>query len=63
MMTCHSCSKPLSDDETGLSRKLINRNTDKFYCLDCLAKQFKTDKKNLEELIKRFRESGCTLFN
>ena len=33
-MTCARCGKPLSSDETGLSRKLINRCTTVFFCLD-----------------------------
>ncbi len=61
-MICHTCGKTLSRDEVGLSRKLINRATDTFFCLDCLAARFRADKASLLAMIERFREAGCTLF-
>lgn len=61
-MTCARCGKPLSSDETGLSRKLINRGTTVFFCLDCLSADFRLSREQLLDLIERFREAGCTLF-
>jgi glycerol-3-phosphate cytidylyltransferase len=35
---CSSCDKEnLSKDEVGLTKKLIDKNATKFYCIDCLA--------------------------
>ena len=62
MTVCRECGKALSRDETGLTRKLINRGCTEFYCYDCLGRMFKTDRKALEELVESFRRSGCTLF-
>lgn len=61
-MNCARCGTALTRDETGLSRKLINRATRTFYCIDCLSKEFSTDRQSLEGLIARLREAGCTLF-
>lgn len=61
---CYVCGKnPLSKDEVGISKKLINRNTDKFYCLHCLAEQFEITEDELRNKIEEFKAQGCTLFN
>lgn len=61
-MTCAHCGRELTRDETGISRKLINRATQVFYCLDCLSVEYSTDRQTLEDMIERFRRAGCTLF-
>ena len=61
-MNCAQCGKALTRDEGGLSRKLINRGTKVFYCLDCLAQMNRTDRETLLGMIERFRQAGCPLF-
>ncbi len=61
-MTCHTCGQPLTADEVGLSRKLVNRGTRVYWCLPCLAKDFRVSEEALRDMIERFRASGCTLF-
>jgi len=61
-MTCGKCGKELTRDEQGISRKLINRAAKVCYCMDCLAEMYKCSVKSLEDLIERYRETGCTLF-
>ena len=61
-MTCACCGRELTPDEVGLSRKLINRGTQVFFCLGCLAEDFRLPEEELLEMIQRFREAGCTLF-
>ncbi len=62
-MTCAACGRtPLTQVETGLTRKLINRGTTVFYCLDCLALRFRVTREQLLEMAEAFRASGCTLF-
>lgn len=61
-MTCARCGRELVRDEIGLSRKLINRGTTTFFCLSCLAEDFKLPESELVEMIARFREAGCMLF-
>lgn len=61
-MKCATCGRELTSDETGLSRKLINRGTTVFFCLDCLSRRFGISVAQLRELIASFRAAGCTLF-
>lgn len=59
---CLKCRTPLSLDEIAATKKLINRGTQKFYCIDCLAQAFDVSRKDIEEKIQYFKDSGCTLF-
>ena len=61
-MRCADCGRELTRDETGLSRKLISRGTQVFYCMDCLGARFRLSRPQLERLIEQFRAAGCTLF-
>lgn len=60
---CYVCGKsPLSKDEIGLAKKLIDKKTKQFYCLSCLADYFEVTKEELLAKIEQFKEEGCTLF-
>lgn len=63
-MNCKQCGKrELSGDELAIYRKLVNRGAAEFLCIDCLAAYFRCDKKEIEDRIRYYRESGeCTLF-
>lgn len=61
--SCYVCSKePLTKDEIGLVKKMIDRKSDKFYCLSCLAEYFEVTEDELIAKIEVFKEEGCTLF-
>lgn len=62
MSNCKKCGKELSGNDIGLTKKLINRGSTEFLCIDCIAEKFDCTKKLLEEKIRQFKESGCTLF-
>ncbi len=66
MMETHSCyvcgKNPLSKDEVGICKKLIDKKTTKFYCLPCLAEQLEVTEEELVAKIEEFKEEGCTLF-
>ncbi len=62
MDKCIKCFKELSNDEIGLTKKLINRGATEFMCIDCLADKFKVTPERLQEKIKEFKEHGCLLF-
>ena len=49
-------------DDVAMTRKMINRGTETFYCLSCLADHFELTEDILREKIKEFRAMGCTLF-
>ena len=61
--TCYVCNKtPLSRNEIGLVKKLIDKKSDKFYCLGCLAEMLEVTEDELREKIEEFKDEGCTLF-
>jgi hypothetical protein len=60
---CYVCNKaPLSKNEIGLVKKLIDKKSDKFYCLGCLAETLEVTEEELLEKIEEFKDEGCTLF-
>lgn len=60
---CMDCGADLFADDIAIHRKLILRNADKFFCIDCLGKHLGCTRQEIERLIKYYRESGqCTLF-
>lgn len=63
MAKCKNCAKELTNDEVGMTKKLINRGSVEFYCMDCLAQIFKCDRALLEKKLSQFRAMGCALFS
>ena len=60
---CCVCGKiPLTRNEIGLTKKLIEMETTSFYCLDCLADFLEVDTDFLLERVKEYKEQGCQLF-
>lgn len=62
MEKCFKCGKPLSADEIGLHKKLINRGAEKFMCIECLSNFYNCSTELLYKKIEQFRLAGCTLF-
>ena len=60
--TCLECGKKLNRNETALSQKILGKNIDKFYCIDCLAEYLDCSRDDLEIKIQEFKEHGCTSF-
>ena len=61
--TCCVCGKnPISKDEIGLTKKLIGKDSQEFYCLDCLADYLEVTSEELIAKIEEFKEEGCALF-
>ncbi len=60
---CMECGADLLADDIAIHRKLVQRNAEEFYCIDCLAELMGRTRPEIEKLIKYYRESGhCTLF-
>lgn len=60
---CQKCGKPLTLDEIAVTKKLINRGTTTWFCVNCLAKAFDVTTEDIEKKIAYFKEIGCTLFS
>ena len=59
---CIECNKALTKDEVALNKKLIDKNTKEFLCLNCMSEQFVCEVEDLQIKIDEFKEQGCTLF-
>lgn len=60
---CYVCGKKnLSKNEIGLTKKLLDRNAKRFYCLNCLAEYLEIDIELLLEKVEEFKSQGCILF-
>ncbi|MBQ2850806.1 MAG: hypothetical protein IJE77_10030 [Thermoguttaceae bacterium] len=46
-----------------MNKKLIDPETQTFYCLECLAEYLEVDVEFLLEKIQEFRSQGCVLFD
>lgn len=63
MDICYVCGKsPLSKDEVGITRKLINKNAKELFCLSCLAEHLEVTEEELLDKIEEFKDEGCILF-
>ena len=62
MTLCAGCDRELTKDEIALTKKLVNRGAESFFCLTCLAQKFAVSEELLREKIDQFRKMGCTLF-
>lgn len=59
---CIECNRRISKDEISLNKKLIDFESDSFYCLHCMAELFNCTTTDLQIKIEEFKEQGCTLF-
>ena len=59
---CSECGKAIKKDEVALSKKLIDIDTEEFYCISCMAEYFGCEEEDLVIKIKEFKEQGCSLF-
>ena len=62
MSSCTACGRELTPDEIALTKKLVSRGAESFFCLSCLAERFAVSEDLLREKIEQFRQMGCTLF-
>ena len=59
---CFRCGAVLTGDDIGLTRKMVNRGAEVFFCVSCLADHFQLSEEILRIKITEFKAMGCTLF-
>lgn len=60
---CYVCEKtPLTKNEIGLTKKIIDKKSTTFYCLTCLAEYLEVTEEEVLAKIEEFKNEGCTLF-
>lgn len=53
---CYVCGKtPLSKDEVGLTKKIIDKKATSFYCLPCLSEYLEVTEDELLAKIEEFK--------
>ncbi len=62
MAACRACGRTLTRDEIGMTKKMVNRGAQEFFCMDCLAAYHQVPAENLYRKLEEFRAMGCTLF-
>ena len=60
---CARCGAVLEKDDIALTRKMVNRGAETFFCVSCLAGHFELTEEILRNKIKEFKAMGCTLFS
>ena len=60
---CLACGKKdLDKDTIGINKKLLGKELNRFYCMDCLADYLECTVDDLLDKIEEFKEEGCDLF-
>ena len=54
---------PLSKNEIGINKKLIDPDTSEFFCISCLSNYLECSIDDINDKIEEFKEQGCTLFS
>lgn len=61
---CLSCgTAPLTKNEIGLNKKLLDAEAKTFYCLPCLAEFLEVTEEELQDKVREFKSEGCVLFS
>ena len=59
---CTKCGALLTKEDTGLHRKIINRNATRFLCKSCIAEHFSMTVEDCDALIEHYKKAGCVMF-
>lgn len=63
-INCCMCKKePLKKDEIAVCKKMLGRNTVKYFCLDCFAEYLDCTVEDILDKIEEFKSEGCKLFD
>lgn len=61
---CQDCGKsPLSKDEIGLTKKLLDMDAKRFFCISCLAAYLEVEEDFCGIKLKRSRTKGVRCFD
>ena len=63
ILGCIACGKrPLTKNEIGINKKLLDMKSENFYCIDCLANFLEVEPQDILDKIEDFKNDGCKLF-
>ena len=62
-LKCLWCDQDIKElDIVALNRKLFGEGITQFYCRDHLSEQLECSSEDLDDMIQKYKEEGCTLF-
>ena len=59
---CHLCDSGIDKVAVGLNKKLLGRQIERFFCLDCLSAYLDISVDELLAKAEEFKAQGCALF-
>lgn len=59
---CTECNKILNKDEVALTQKMLGKDINELYCIDCLAEYIDCDRSDLEIKLKNSRNKVVLCF-
>lgn len=62
MNALFAAKKKLDKNTIGINKKLLGKEIENFYCMDCLADYLECTVDDLNDKIEEFKDEGCTLF-
>jgi hypothetical protein len=68
LVECNDCGEIIADgdisakDIIALCQKTLGQGVKRAFCANCLAERLDLSVEDFPELVKRFKEQGCTLF-
>lgn len=60
--TCYNCDRLVARDVVALNKKMIGHHTERVLCITCLADHLDHTEASLRDLIREFKERGCSFF-
>ena len=63
MFECKNCGGKLNKFDIPLNKKLISRETEEYFCEDCLCEKLKLSRIDLFNYAKEQKQHGCVLFD
>lgn len=62
MTKCCVCESKLDKNAIGLNKKLLGKNSSRFFCINCLSAHLDVSVEDLYTKIIEFKDQGCTMF-
>lgn len=59
---CNCCEDLPDKTAVALCKKILGKNTKRYFCLTCLANYLDTTIEELLEKAEEFKEEGCIMF-
>jgi hypothetical protein len=59
---CYLCDEELDKVAVGLNKKLLGKESKRYYCINCLSVYLDVSVEVLLDKVEEFKDGGCALF-